>query len=106
MDDAWRTAEADRDVQLLLSAHDHDYERFEPLDAAGAPSATGLPSTIVGTGGKSLYCERTTGGPAATEGTGSGTTARSAGAAPSSASSIRSCSLLVTMPSTVRQTCR
>lgn len=64
MDDVWRTVEADRDVQLALASHDHDYERFGPLDAGGVPSAAGLPSIVAGTGGKSLYCERTTGGPA------------------------------------------
>lgn len=63
MSDLWTVAASDRDVQLALASHDHSYERFGPLDAAGNPTADGLPSIVVGTGGKSLYCDRTTGGP-------------------------------------------
>ncbi len=39
-------------VDLVLSGHDHDYERFAPLDANGRVDKTrGIRSFIVGTGG-------------------------------------------------------
>ena len=55
----WETAVADEDVQLVVTAHDHSYERFPPLDAQGRPSEDGVPSFVVGTGGVNLRCERT-----------------------------------------------
>ena len=42
----WR-ALAERGADLVLSGHDHHYERFEPRD--------GLVQLVVGTGGRSLY---------------------------------------------------
>ena len=39
---------AERGADLVLSAHDHHYERFEPKDG-------GLVQYVVGTGGRSLY---------------------------------------------------
>jgi hypothetical protein len=41
---------------IVLSGHDHLYERFRPMDGAGRvlPSR-GMQSFVVGTGGKSLY---------------------------------------------------
>ena len=44
----------DHAAEVVVTAHDHDYERFEPLDAAGRPTPTGLRSFVVGTGGRSL----------------------------------------------------
>jgi hypothetical protein len=42
-------------VELLLSAHDHNYERFAPQDAAGRrDEARGLRQFVVGTGGAML----------------------------------------------------
>ncbi|MET0448270.1 MAG: metallophosphoesterase [Aeromicrobium sp.] len=41
-------------VDLVLSGHDHDYERFAPLDASQQPDPQGIRSFVVGTGGKSL----------------------------------------------------
>ena len=39
-------------VDLVLSGHDHDYERFAPLDADGrVDKIRGIRSFIVGTGG-------------------------------------------------------
>lgn len=38
-------------VELVLNGHEHFYERFEPLDAQGAPSADGVVQVTVGTGG-------------------------------------------------------
>ncbi|MFP5219818.1 MAG: metallophosphoesterase family protein [Actinomycetes bacterium] len=55
----WETTVADPDVQLVVTAHDHDYERFGPLDAQGRPDPDGVPSFVVGTGGASLRCDRT-----------------------------------------------
>jgi acid phosphatase type 7 len=45
----------DRHVPLLLSAHEHDYERFGPLDPAGRPGRTGIRQFVVGTGGQAHY---------------------------------------------------
>lgn len=39
---------------LVLAGHDHDYQRFEPLDGSAEPSASGVPSFVVGTGGYNL----------------------------------------------------
>lgn len=44
-------------VELMLSGHDHDYERFHTLGANGLPTDT-IQSTrefVVGTGGKTFY---------------------------------------------------
>nr|MDP8942776.1 metallophosphoesterase [Actinomycetota bacterium] len=54
MQPAWEIlAYAGADV--VLSGHDHDYERFAPIDAAGVVSPRGMRQFVVGTGGKSLY---------------------------------------------------
>jgi hypothetical protein len=43
-------------AELVLSAHAHNYERFEPVDPDGAPDAqTGVTPMVVGTGGRSLF---------------------------------------------------
>ena len=47
MDPAWKALAA-RGADLVLSGHDHHYERFEPKDG-------GLVQYVVGTGGRSLY---------------------------------------------------
>ncbi|MDQ3779124.1 MAG: DNRLRE domain-containing protein [Chloroflexota bacterium] len=45
-----------RGTELALTGHDHDYERFAPLDGGGNVDPTrGLRQFIVGTGGKSHY---------------------------------------------------
>jgi hypothetical protein len=42
-------------AELVLTAHDHNYERFAPQDANGtADSLRGVRQFVVGTGGKSL----------------------------------------------------
>ncbi len=38
-------------ADVVLAGHDHTYERFAPMDAAGRPSARGVRSFVVGTGG-------------------------------------------------------
>jgi acid phosphatase type 7 len=40
---------------LVLSGHEHRYERFAPMDPYGQVAANGIRSFIVGTGGKSLF---------------------------------------------------
>jgi hypothetical protein len=41
---------------VVLSGHDHDYERFAPQDPYGSnDSARGISQFVVGTGGKSHY---------------------------------------------------
>jgi acid phosphatase type 7 len=43
-------------AELVLSGHAHNYERFEPIDAAGNPDATaGITNFVTGTGGRSLF---------------------------------------------------
>ena len=46
----------DAGADVVLAGHDHDYERFEPLDPLGRPDAErGIVSFVVGTGGRSHY---------------------------------------------------
>jgi hypothetical protein len=41
---------------VVLSGHDHDYERFAPQTSSGAPDpARGIREFVVGTGGRSHY---------------------------------------------------
>jgi len=55
VDPLWRALVAGG-ADLLLSGHDHHYERFAPLSAAGArDERRGVRQFIVGTGGRSLY---------------------------------------------------
>jgi hypothetical protein len=45
----------DHGAEIVLSGHDHDYERFAPTDQKGNPDpAHGLRQWVVGTGGASL----------------------------------------------------
>ncbi|MBC3873916.1 metallophosphoesterase family protein [Undibacterium flavidum] len=54
MQDAW-TILADAKADLILSSHDHHYERFTALNAQGLPDPkNGIPSFVVGTGGANL----------------------------------------------------
>ena len=41
-------------VTLVLSGHDHDYQRWVPLDANGNPSPTGVTEIVAGSGGHGL----------------------------------------------------
>jgi hypothetical protein len=46
----------ENDADLVLQGHEHNYERFGPLDPSGHPDlARGLRSFVVGTGGRSHY---------------------------------------------------
>jgi hypothetical protein len=49
----WEAA-ANGGADVLLSGHDHNYERFAPLAASGDPATDGVVQFVVGTGGKSL----------------------------------------------------
>lgn len=54
-------ASVDGGADLVLTGHDHHYERFAPLDNTGAPAATGgTPLIIAGIGGAQTYPLRTT----------------------------------------------
>lgn len=45
----------DHNVDVLLSAHEADYERFDTLGANGKPDPTGVRQFVVGTGGQVTY---------------------------------------------------
>jgi hypothetical protein len=50
----WQTL-YDEGVDVLLVGHDHDYERFVPMDATGqADPSKGVREFVVGTGGGNL----------------------------------------------------
>ena len=51
----WNLLVADTDVQVALTGHDHDYERFARMGTSG-PDDAGLRQFVVGTGGRSHYC--------------------------------------------------
>jgi hypothetical protein len=51
----WELLLADRDVQILLSGHDHDYERFAPMGPTG-PEPGGIRQFVAGTGGNNHTC--------------------------------------------------
>lgn len=55
MHDIWQ-ALYDANADVVLSGHDHDYERFGPQDAnSKADAARGIRQFVVGTGGRELY---------------------------------------------------
>jgi len=46
----------DFNADLVLTGHDHDYDRFAPMTPAGAvDNARGIVQIVVGTGGRSHY---------------------------------------------------
>ncbi|HEY8845294.1 MAG TPA: Ig-like domain-containing protein, partial [Candidatus Limnocylindrales bacterium] len=47
-------------VTLVLNGHDHDYQRFTPVDGNLNPSATGVTEIIVGSGGHGTQSQVTT----------------------------------------------
>ncbi len=47
-------------VDVILQGHDHSYERFGRMSAAGGPSPNGIRSFVSGLGGKSRYGFNTT----------------------------------------------
>jgi 3',5'-cyclic AMP phosphodiesterase CpdA len=54
MRDAWRLLQQ-WGAEVVVSGHDHTYERFAPQDADGRATAYGVREFVVGTGGYSLY---------------------------------------------------
>ncbi len=42
-------------AELIINGHDHEYERFAPMNASGAAVSSGMREFVVGTGGGSLY---------------------------------------------------
>jgi hypothetical protein len=42
-------------AELVLNGHEHNYERFAPMNAAGEADTQGLREFVVGTGGRSHY---------------------------------------------------
>ncbi len=54
MQDIWKAA-IENDVELVLNGHDHTYERFVPMNAAGEPDVNGTTQIVVGSGGISHY---------------------------------------------------
>ena len=46
---------ADRGVDIGLSAHEADYERFRPMDGDGRADDAGIRTFVVGTGGQAVY---------------------------------------------------
>jgi hypothetical protein len=51
--DFW-TPLANARATLILNGHDHDYQRWQPLDADGNPSSGGLTEIVAGTGGHAV----------------------------------------------------
>jgi hypothetical protein len=47
-------------AEIVLSGHDHDYERFAPQNPSGAADPNGIQQFVVGTGGKNHYAFTTT----------------------------------------------
>src|SRR3712207_4029154 len=46
----------DHGADIVIAGHEHHYERFAPMDKAGArDDARGICSFVVGTGGRSHY---------------------------------------------------
>jgi len=50
----WHLLFADR-AEVVLSGHDHNYQRYALLDAKGHYNAHGIREFVVGTGGKNMY---------------------------------------------------
>ncbi len=46
--------QAARGVDLVLNGHDHNYQRFQPLDASGNPSTVGSTEFVLGSGGHGI----------------------------------------------------
>ena len=57
MQPIWSALATNR-AAFVLNGHEHNYERWEPLTATGAPTAAGITEFIVGTGGADLRAQR------------------------------------------------
>jgi hypothetical protein len=56
MTELWNLA-VEEGGDLILAAHTHAYERFEPMKEGGAVDTGGVPSFVVGTGGNGRLYE-------------------------------------------------
>ena len=54
MDYFWQLLDANN-VDVALAGHDHNYQRFAPMDLTGSFDPNGVREFVVGTGGKSHY---------------------------------------------------
>jgi hypothetical protein len=54
LDGLWRILAGAR-ADVVLAGHDHDYERFTPMNADGEADPEGVMQFVVGTGGRSHY---------------------------------------------------
>jgi hypothetical protein len=53
LNDIWSLL-AQHGVDIVLTGHDHNYQRWEPLDENGNPSPTGISQFVVGSGGHGI----------------------------------------------------
>jgi len=53
MSDIWKLL-AQNGVDIVLNGHDHDYQRWVPLDGNGVPAANGMTEFVVGSSGHGL----------------------------------------------------
>jgi predicted phosphodiesterase len=53
MRSVWKTLD-ERGVDMVVTGHAHNYQRYQRMNYQGTETSSGMPSTIVGTGGKSL----------------------------------------------------
>ncbi len=53
MNDMWALM-AQHGVDIVLTGHDHDYQRWQPLNGSGAPSSSGMTEFVAGTGGHGI----------------------------------------------------
>jgi acid phosphatase type 7 len=51
----WDALAATGKLELVLSGHNHQYERFAPMDCSGRRGSDGVRSFVIGSGGNSLY---------------------------------------------------
>jgi acid phosphatase type 7 len=58
MRDIWTLLQS-HSAEIAIVGHEHAYERFAPMDAAGRVSGSGIRQFIAGTGGAELYDFRT-----------------------------------------------
>ena len=51
----WNALAAVGGLEIVLAGHNHQYERFAPMDCEGRESEDGARSFVVGSGGRTLY---------------------------------------------------
>ena len=52
----------DAGAELVVSGHEHHYERFKQMNASGSSTSSGLRQFVVGTGGSNEYAVAGPGG--------------------------------------------